>query len=218
MPLELPDNVVFVEVDVQNDFCLPEGALTVKPPDHVLRNMKLLSKHAPILIGSVDTHFYDSWEFNTNDKKGPDGEDGVWPPHCLKGTPGWTRVHANDRPRIQFIPADASQVAFFKWADTVFLEKEVYSLFANPFAKNVLTWAEQKANTMTAVVYGVATEYCVKSAVLGLLDHGWDVIVADDAIRGVKMADHHAAMREMMENGAEFLPTSFLLSQFVKSE
>lgn len=214
--MELPDSVVFVEVDVQNDFCLPDGKLTVNPPEHVLRNMRLLSRHAPLLIGSVDTHFFDSWEFNTNDKKGPNGEEGVWPPHCIKGSDGWMRMFSKDRDRIQFIPADAAQVAFFEWTDTVFLEKEVYSLFANPFAKNVLTWAEAQAKTQTAVVYGVATDYCVKSAVLGLIDFGWDVIVADDAIRGVETKGHYDAMREMYEHGASFLPTSFLLHLYGK--
>ncbi len=214
--MDLPESVVFVEVDVQKDFCLPEGKLTVNPPEHVVRNMRLLARNAPLLIGSVDTHSFDAWEFNTNDNKGPNGEEGLWPPHCLKGTDGWTRMFASDRDRIQFVPADAAQVSFFDWADTVFLEKEVYSLFANPFAKNVLTWAEQKQNTQTAVVYGVATDYCVKAAVLGLTGFGWDVIVADDAIRGVKPEGHYEAMKEMYDAGATFLPTSFILHLFGK--
>lgn len=214
MTINFPKSAIFVEVDAQNDFLHPDGKLSVHAPAHVLSNIRKLSQHAPTLIGSVDTHFPDSWEFNTNNKKGPDGEEGIWPPHCLKNSQGWLRTYAADRPNAQFVPADAAQIEWFTWTDAVFLEKEVYSLFVNPFAKNVLTWAEGRVDAHAAVVYGVATEYCVKAAVLGLLEHGLEVFVATDAIWGVDYAAHHKALQEMYGEGATFVPTSLVLSMW----
>ena len=57
------------------------------------------------------------------------------------------------------------------------------------------------------VVYGVATEYCVRAAVLGLLRRGRSVALVEDAIRAVDPAQGEAALREMQAAGARLVLT-----------
>jgi len=52
---------------------------------------------------------------------------------------------------------------------------------------------------------GLATDYCVKNTVLDALDLGFDVILLEDAIRGVEVTagDSDKAVRDMVEQGAK---------------
>lgn len=213
--LQAEDSAIFVEIDVQDDFILHTGALSVKPPEHIVTNMKRLIESAEILIGSVDSHDYDSWEFNTNNNKGPDGEDPQFPPHCVLGTPGWLRTFHKARANVQFVPATAKVMAIHKFTDTVFLQKENYSLFTNPFVNNVIDWAsEQLANTNNVVVFGVATDYCVKAACNGFLAIGYNVFLVDDAVWGVVREDHFDTMDELLKKGVKLIPTALALHKF----
>lgn len=213
------NKAIFCEVDVQHDFATVVGALTVNPKDEVLGNMIVLQDRAPILVGSVDSHDFEAWEFNTNDNKGPNGEDPQFPPHCVIGTYGWLRYGEHYRQNIQFIPRNAISAPIHEKTDTVMLMKEVYSLFANPFAEQVLDWASQKlGGTDVVVVYGIATDYCVKAAVLGLLERGWKVIVAEDAIAGVNEKDSKVALEYMQKRGAMLMTTKEICEHFGKKE
>ncbi len=67
----------------------------------------------------------------------------------------------------------------------VYFEKEVYSLFANPLAEPFLkalfaTFPEPPE----LFVYGVATDYCVKGAALGLRERGYATTLITDATAG----------------------------------
>ena len=59
----------------------------------------------------------------------------------------------------------------------VYFEKEVYSLFANPLAERFLASLAARLPgeraALELVVYGVATDYCVKAAALGLAERGY---------------------------------------------
>lgn len=213
--VEKREEAIFVEVDVQNDFIKADGALSVKAPDHVINNMRRLIKDAPVLIGSVDSHEWDSWEFNTNNNKGPNGEDPQFPPHCVLGTPGWVRTFPDLRKNVQFIPANAKEVNIRDFTDTVFLQKEVYSLFSNPFVNNVIDWASDALDYCdNVVIFGVATDYCVKAACLGFLEREFNVYLVDDAIWGVVQDDHFETMDMLVKKGVKLVPTSLALYKF----
>ena len=57
-------------------------------------------------------------------------------------------------------------------ASAVYFEKEVYSMFANPEAEPLLDHLIEERNLkrtdVEAVVFGVATDYCIKAAGRGL--------------------------------------------------
>ena len=206
---------VFVDVDTQNDFCLPGGALFVQGAPAAMpacaRLVALaLSEGAP-LVGSVDSHAHDAWEFNTNDHRGPRGEDPRFPPHCVKGTPGWLKVPVTLGGRFYFVPVveDARAAERVpRGTQAVYFEKEVYSLFANPNAAPVLD-ALTPPGPAEFVVFGVATDYCVRAAALGLLDWiaarparaGSRVLVVTDAVAAVTEAGGRDALRDLAAAG-----------------
>jgi nicotinamidase/pyrazinamidase len=202
---------VFVDVDVQNDFCEPDGALYVKgSPNETFRALTrfAVAERIPIL-GSVDSHAWDAWEFASSETRGPAGEKPGFPDHCVKGTPGWLKVRGTLPPRFRFIPnvpdaPFASIVGEVVRGEThgVYFEKEVYSLFANPLAERFV--AALVAGAATApefVVYGVATDYCVKAAALGLAERRYRTTLLTDAIAGITPEGTRAALEALAEAG-----------------
>lgn len=217
---------VFVDVDTQHDFCSPGGALFVAGapaavPACVALVRAAVSSGAP-LFGSVDSHAHDAWEFATNTRLGPGGEKPGFPPHCVKGTPGWLKLPDTLAPRFWFVPNvpdvdAASRVP--EGTQAVYFEKEVYSLFANPTASAVLD-ARVPAGPVEFVVFGVATDYCVKAAAVGLLEwaaarpdrKGSRVVVPTDAVAPVTAEGGAAALDAMSSAGVTLTTTGALLA------
>ena len=209
---------VFLDVDVQNDFCEPSGALYVKgsPNDRFRAIVRAArERHAPIL-GSVESHAFDAWEFASSKRIGPSGETPGFPDHCVKGTWGWLKVDGTLASRFRFVPnhpgvnaaAFAAEIVSGE-AEALYFEKEVYSLFANPNADAVLAEiAKAKGEPLEVFVFGVATDYCVRAAALGLRERGIATTVLTDAIEGITPEGTRRAMEEMKNAGVVFATTT----------
>lgn len=209
---------VFLDVDVQNDFCDPSGALYVKgSPNERFRAIVRAARErkAPIL-GSVDSHAFDAWEFASSERRGPSGEAPGFPDHCVKGTWGWLKIEGTLPSRFRFVPNHpgvdvaplAAEIASGE-LEALYFEKEVYSLFANPNAAALLDeLARAKGEPLDVVVFGVATDYCVKAAALGLRERGIATTVLVDAIRGITSEGSNLAMEEMRCAGVAFATTA----------
>ncbi len=205
---------VFLDVDVQNDFCEPTGALYVKgsPNDRFRAIVRAAREQKAPILGSVDSHAFDAWEFATSGRLGPTGEAPGFPDHCVKGTWGWLKVAGTLPSRFRFVPnvpgVDAETLArevVSGQAEGLYFEKEVYSLFVNPNAGAVLEAIERtKGEPLDVVVFGVATDYCVKAAALGLRERGVATTVLSDAISGITDRGTEAAIAEMRSAGVVF--------------
>jgi len=220
---------VFVDVDVQHDFCEPSGALYVAgSPNDVFRRLTrfAVERHVPIL-GSVDSHAWDAWEFASSEARGPNGERPNFPDHCVKGTPGWLKVAGTLPPRFRFVPnvAEASaRPAGAPGLDLVdelargatqalYFEKEVYSLFANPLAERlVAALAARAGGSPEFLVYGVATDYCVKAAALGLAERGYRTTLLGDAAAGITPEGTRAALDELAAAGVRLSSAAEVLA------
>lgn len=127
---------ILVDVDTQVDFCEPGGALFVAGAPAILDACGAMVRRAQdrglLVVGSVDTHAFNAWEFNTNVT---DGKPGPFPPHCVKGTPGWLKVAGTLADRAWFVPNVNHPVDPPVGFNALYFEKEVYSLFANPTRK-----------------------------------------------------------------------------------
>jgi len=210
---------VFVDVDVQRDFCESDGALFVAgSPNDVFRRLTVeaVERGVPI-VGSVDSHAYDAWEFASNDNLGPNGEDPRFPDHCVKGTDGWLKVQGTLPARYRFVPnvleGDAERYAAELRdgrSQGLYFEKEVYSMFANPLAEPILQQLCAQLPRAKLVVYGVATDYCVKAAALGLRERDYDTVVLTDAVAGISQEGVAAALDEMREAGVELATSASL--------
>lgn len=213
---------IYIDVDTQFDFCDPRGALFVQGAVEAAAICgklvkRALSERAP-LLGSVDSHAHDAWEFSTNDNRGPRGEKPGFPPHCVKGTAGWLKLPETLSERFVFVPVDAPSPRVPEGTDAVYFEKEVYSLFANP---NAARWLDHLCADEPAefVVFGVATDYCVRAAALDTLawartrgDRGSKstVTVVTDAIAGVAAETTARALEELRVAGVRLCASSDL--------
>ncbi|MEL7367398.1 MAG: isochorismatase family cysteine hydrolase [Myxococcota bacterium] len=179
---------LFVDVDTQYDFCDPNGALFVSKAPAILDNVRRLIRASTtkneLLVGSVDSHNYTAWEFAAN--------GGPFPPHCVKGTPGWLKMPGTLPERAVFVPdllRSKHDDVVPTDASAVYFEKEVYSMFANPEAEplidHLLARRSLDRGSVSAIVFGVATDYCVKAAAEGLHDRGFEVSVVVDAVAAV---------------------------------
>ena len=226
-----------IAVDLQTGFVDPTGNLYVPADPSVLENCRALCGDASAnglpLLGSVDSHAYDAWEFSEN--------GGPFPAHCVKGTKDWLLVDGILPTRFRFIPMQAyagligenkagagnrsyNSSTFAEEAlngVALFFEKEVYSAFSNPCAEYYINeLVEQmggKAN-VTFQVYGYCTGgFCVDGFVKGLLERGYKVQVVLDAcapINGVNDPDGtEYSRRTLTEAGAEVITTAQALGR-----
>lgn len=202
---------VLIDVDTQHDFCDPRGALYVRGSDALAPTFRALvsraAETATPIVGSVDSHAFDAWEFEGAKNAGPNGERPSFPPHCVKGTTGWLKVDGTLPRESRFIPnvrvGESELRALLDGPQALMLEKEVYSLFANPNAEAVLRYVLND-HAPRFIVFGVATDYCVRAAVLGLLPLG-EVWLVKDAIAAVDPANGASAIAECAEKGARLV-------------
>jgi len=215
-------NQVFVDVDVQRDFCESDGALYVPgSPNDIMRKLvrHAEEKHIPIL-GSVDSHAWDAWEFASSGRKGPNGEQPNFPDHCVKGTPGWLKVDGTLPRTFRFVPNVADvpiegivEEVLRGATRGVYFEKEVYSFFANPMAEAFIRMlVEGGGHAPEFFVFGVATDYCVKAAALGLAHRGYRTVLLTDAIAGITPKGVEEALAEMRNAGVRLSSAAELFS------
>ncbi len=194
---------VFYDVDTQNDFMHKEGSLYVPNAESIIPNIEKLTAYArkhesTILAGSVDKHYEQDAELKHN--------GGPFPDHCMSGTDGQKKIMETLPISPAYIPN--KRMRFYSLENLIgdkreiFFEKQHYDVFTNPNIEKVLE------NTLAVVVYGVATDYCVKAAVLGFRELEVMTFVVEDAIAGVTEEGSKKAIRDMKKAGALFVKTN----------
>ncbi len=188
--------LVFVDVDTQRDFLEPDGSLAIAGADAIHAQLARLTRFAreqgiPI-IATACAH--------TLDEEDPE----PFPPHCLVGTKGQERVAATAWPDTVVV-SSAGGFAHAEPPPHLTLEKARYDVFSHPEADRIV--ALYGRNRPTFVVYGVATDYCVRCAVLGLLERGHSVAVVVDAVRPVDVAAEAEVFAEFVAKGAQLVLT-----------
>ncbi len=177
-------------VDVQNDFC-PGGALPVADGDKVV---PVLNRYIE-RFKTADLPIFATRDWHPEKTSHFKAYGGLWPPHCIQGTKG-----AEFRPDLK-LPADAVIVSAGMGPD-----EDGYSGFQGRDARGVsLADLLRQRGVERLFVGGLATDYCVKHTVLDGLKEGFQVVLLEDAIRGVdiKAGDSERAVAEMVRAGAE---------------
>jgi nicotinamidase/pyrazinamidase len=169
--LERP--LVFLDVDTQRDFLEPSGALYVAGSGEILANLEQLTHFAraqgiPILATACCHH-------------ADDPELAQFPPHCMAGTEGQQRVAATAPPESTILEPEQRLGGELPLHLT--LLKREFDVFSRPDADDL--FARYNRPGPTFVVYGVATDYCVRAAVEGLLARHCRVAIVVDAIRAI---------------------------------
>ncbi len=188
-------STVFFDIDTQNDFIMPYGNLYVQDADKLIPNfiklMRIAFDKGVRIVSSVDAHPFDDPEFDT------------FPHHCVKGESGWEKIPETLIPDNFYIEnlenADDGGLS----AQQIIFEKTVFSMFGNPNTDRIL----EELDFKRAIVFGVATDYCVKAAALGLVEKGYETYVVEDAIAAVTPETGAEAIIEMKSAGVQFINT-----------
>jgi len=184
-----PERDALILVDVQNDFC-PGGALPVPEGDKVVPALNaLLQRVRAFTVATRDWHPPNHCSFK------PQG--GIWPVHCVAGTPG-----------ADFHPTLATDRVAHVISKATRPEEEAYSGFQGTALADLL----RKRGIRRVFVGGLATDYCVKATALDAVKHGFEVTVLEDAIRGVEVqpGDCTRALGEMKRARIRILRTEDL--------
>ena len=190
--------IVFWEVDVQEDFMLPGGKLYVSGAEKIIPNIERLVDEARggrvLLISSACRHLPDDPEFK------------IFPPHCVRGTPGERIIPQGVAQKVYPVPNDGSA----KLPGSIFenqqliLEKQTLDVFSNPHTEAIVN---RLGKDTEYLVFGVVVEHCVYLAARGLLNRGHKVSIVKDAIETLKGAEGRRSLDELKSLGAAFVST-----------
>lgn len=207
-------STIFWEVDVQADFMFPGGKLYVPGAEKIIANVDRLvelARHDQVfLISETDAHSPDD----------PEMRD--WPLHCLRGTPGAEIIPEALALNCLVIP---NQRAFalpqnLEGYQQVVLEKNTLDVFDNPNTDVLLRRLAQAAPrpfdpNVEFVIFGVATEYCVRCTTAGLLRRGRRVSIVADAIESIDREKGRKTLEELQSRGARLITTTEALARVV---
>lgn len=192
----MSESLVFVDVDTQADFMVPTGRLYVPGAEQIVPNLVRLMNwaraHEIPVLATADAHTPDDPEFK------------LWPPHCVVGTPGQRRI-----PETQFagpVIIHNRPGAFVpppRWIGQFIIDKPTYDPQDNPNFNEML----RVLGIRHAIVFGVATEFCVLSTALALRRHGFPVDLVVDAIKSISEEGGRKALTEMTAAGVGTVTT-----------
>jgi len=192
-----------IVVDVQGDFTeWKEGSLAVSGTDEayvrqVEEATRKLRDAGFLIFATQDWHPPNHISFYTNHPgKKPfevidvDGRKQVlWPPHCVQGTEGARILVDNNLFRAVVQKGRAPRY-------------DSYSGFQDDGGQKTEMDTILRLNGIeTVVVYGIATDYCVKATALDAAKAGYKVIVVKELCRGVAPDTIEKALKEMRSAG-----------------
>ncbi len=194
-------------VDIQGDFTkLKNGSLAVDGTDEayikaVEENVKKLKEAGFPIYATQDWHPKNHTSFFTNHKgkKAFDaiklhGKDQVlWPPHCVQNTPGAEIL----------LDKKLFKAVVRKGMDPQY---DSYSGFQDDGGKKTeMDKLLKRDHIKKIVLFGIATDYCVRATSLDAVAAGYKVIVIKNLCRGVAPDTTHKAIEEMKSKGVVIL-------------
>ena len=194
---------VFIDIDTQFDFMLPQGRFYVREAKEIIPNLRLLTETALkrdiLIISTVDKHLKNDPEFKR------------FPAHCVEKSRGQKKITQTLLKKHIFIPRKIltrkELLTKIEGCQQIIIEKNTYDVFTNFNLSRLLKPFNE------AFVYGVALDYCVKYAVLGLLQSGLKVNLVMDAISAVEPKEGKALLAKFKNNGVKLVKTKEVLSQ-----
>ncbi len=203
------------DVDTQVDFIHHNGALAIPNAEAILPQLAALTAWAHRtgvrVVATADDHDIGHAEISDH----PDFVT-TFPPHCMRGTFGQTRVTATALREplvIQPVPLEAARL-------TSAIRAHHGDLLLNKPGTDVFRWNPNSATVLATlapariVVYGVATDFCVKAAINGLAQHarGAELVIARDATRAIDEAAGRELLTEWAARGFTICDTVAVVS------
>ena len=192
-----------IVVDVQGDFTtLKNGSLACNSTDKayvdkVVEATRALSKKGYLVFATQDWHPADHMSFFSNHAgKKPyevmkiDGRTQVlWPPHCVQGTEN-ARILVDNNLFMAVVKKGKNP------------KYDSYSGFQDDGGDITEMNSILKRNGIQKLlVYGIATDYCVKATAIDAVEAGFKVTVIEDLCRYVAPDTSAKALQEMKDKG-----------------
>jgi len=192
-----------IVVDMQGDFTQwKKGSLAVDGTDKafvdkVQKATEALAAKGYVIFGTQDWHPADHVSFCTNHagKKAfevikIDGRTQVlWPPHCVQGTQN-ARILVDNNLFLAVVKKGKDR------------KYDSYSGFQDDGgAKTEMDQILKRNHIKELLVYGIATDYCVKATAIDAAAAGYQVTVIEDLCKGVATDTTAKALQEMKDKG-----------------
>jgi nicotinamidase/pyrazinamidase len=217
--------LIFWDVDTLYDFMKPDGKLYVAGSEQIIPVVGALTdfahaRHIPI-VASADDHDPSHPEISES----PDWRV-TFPPHCMRGTPGQRKIAETalrDPLLIEPEPQDpgALRHRILAHRGDFLLHKHTLDVFSNANTLTLLRTLEPEA----IVLYGVATDFCDRYTVEGLLRHAprSRLFLVTDAIRAIDPAEGERLVADWLQRGVDSLTsvdviTGGLLEAYLPAE
>ena len=194
-------------MDVQGDFTiLKKGSLAVSGTNetfiqNVIKTTKTLKKKGYSIFATQDWHPLNHVSFYTNHKEKKAFEtikinqktQVLWPPHCVQGTEN-AKVLVDNNLFSAIVRKGQNP------------NHDSYSGFKDDGGqKTELAQILKKNEIKKVIIYGIATDYCVKATAIDALSAGFKVIVIESLCKGVSSDTTAKALLEMKEKGITIL-------------
>lgn len=190
---------VLLIVDVQNDFCRG-GALAVPDGEAVVPVINALIPHFAHIVLTQDWHPANHFSFASQhtgkqafDRIGMplgeggdgEGEQTLWPDHCVQGSHG-AAFHPD-------LAHTAAQLILRKGTNP---NIDSYSAFIENDGKTTTGLAGflRESGVSDIVIAGLALDYCVGYSALDAIQHGFTCRIVKDATRAI---DSHGSLANM---------------------
>ncbi|MGA8833433.1 MAG: cysteine hydrolase family protein [Desulfomonilaceae bacterium] len=204
--------VVFLDVDTQRDFIIPDGCLSIKGADSITPNLAKLSRYSSekqvVWLSTMDSHVLDDTEISSE----PDFKT-TFPPHCMNDTAGKQRIEATSHPNplvldMQTGSLDKPWPYIKAHYDSIVFKKNNIDVFSNENLDRLLSCVKP----LVFVVFGVATDFCVKSAVEGLLLRNLKVVLVKDAVYAIDQDVEKLLFNDWERQGVKLMTTHQIIN------
>jgi nicotinamidase-related amidase len=207
--------LIFWDVDTQYDFMRAGGKLYIPGAEAIIPVLRELTdfahQHRIPIVASADNHELSDPEISDN----PDWQK-TFPPHGLRGTPGQRKIPetALRQPLvIEPEPQDPAALAakILSHQGDLLLHKRSLDVFSNQNLPAVL----DALNPAAVVLYGVATDFCNRWAIEGLMRHAphTAVYLVSDAIRAIVPEEGERLIAQWVNRGVRIVNSAQLTRQ-----
>jgi nicotinamidase/pyrazinamidase len=199
--------LIFWDVDTLYDFMKPDGKLYVGGSEEIIPAVKALTDFAHAnripIVASADKHELSDLEISDT----PDWKS-TFPPHCMRGTPGQLKIEETQlqnplviEPELQDPGALAQQVLAHR--GDFLLNKHAVDVFTNANVPALLRALEPEV----VVLYGVATDFCNRYAVEGLLRAlpQVELYLVSDAVRAIVPKEGERLIADWAKRGVRMV-------------
>lgn len=172
-----------VVVDTQGDFMRADGALPVPGAEALVAPLhdwlaRRTAADTAAVVFTFDTHFADTYPASA--------EAALFPLHCVRDTPGWHNLIdagavAADVPCFRL-----EKGVFDMWEEADVVLHDTRDPDGPGVPRDAFFAAQRSAGVARAIVVGVAADFCVRSAIAGLVARGFAVRVPEALTAGIE--------------------------------